>query len=287
MSLFLRFFLLLFLLVGALPARAELVAVPALSARVTDLTGTLDAGQKAALEEKLSAFEAARGSQVAVLMVPGTKPEAIEQFSIRVAEAWKIGRKGQDDGVILLVAKDERKMRIEVGRGLEGALPDAVCRRIIAEDIAPRFKAGDWAGGLNAGVDRIHKSIAGEALPPPASGSSDGATGEGSIPGGDGEIAGIVAAVVLGNFLARFLGRLLAGLGSGAVVAYLAMLLTGSLLAAGVVGFFAFLFVLAPGSGGGYWSGGSGGGFGSGGSSDGGWSGGGGDFGGGGASGDW
>lgn len=283
MSFVLRFLLFLFLLSGLMPARAELVAVPVLSARVTDLTGTLDGAQKAALEEKLATFEKAKGSQVAVLMVPRTQPEAIEQFSMRVAEAWKIGRKGQDDGVILLVAKDERKLRIEVGRGLEGALPDAVCKRIIAEDIAPRFKAGDWAGGLNAGVDRIHNAISGEALPPPEPGAA-----EGTIPGGDGEIAGIVAAVVLGNLLGRFVGRLPAGLLSGAVVGYLVMLLSGSLLAAGLFGFFAFLFVLVPSTGSDFWIGGSGGGGSSGSSSsDSGWSGGGGDFGGGGASGDW
>jgi len=144
------------------------VAVPPLKARVTDLTNTLSPQQRDALEQKLAAFEAAKGGQIAVLIVPTTQPEAIEQYSIRVVEQWKLGRKGVDDGALLLVAKDDRKMRLEVGRGLEGAVPDAVAKRITADIIAPYFKKGDFAGGISAGVERLIKVVEGEPLPEPA-----------------------------------------------------------------------------------------------------------------------
>ena len=150
------------LLMGSAHAEVE---VPPLKARVTDLTNTLDVQQRDALEQKLAAFEAAKGSQIAVLIVPTTQPEAIEQYSIRVAEQWKLGRKGVDDGVLLLVAKDDRKMRLEVGRGLEGAVPDAVAKRITSEIIAPYFKNGDFHGGIAAGVDRLIRVAGGESLP--------------------------------------------------------------------------------------------------------------------------
>src|SRR5450432_1295213 len=150
------------------PAHAD-VAVPALKSRVTDLTGTLTVEQTGALEQRLAAFEAKKGSQIAVLMLASTKPEEIEQFSIRVAEAWKIGRKGTDDGLILVIAKDDRRLRIEVGYGLEGAIPDAVAKRVISETITPRFKAGDYYGGVSAGVDQLIKLVDGEKLPPAAS----------------------------------------------------------------------------------------------------------------------
>ncbi len=158
-----------FLLIAALPAwplHAE-VSVPPLKTRVTDLTGTLKADQREALEAKLASFENRKGSQVAVLMVPTTQPEAIEQYSIRVAEQWKLGRKGVDDGILLLIAKNDRKMRLEVGRGLEGAIPDAIAKRIVSDVIAPRFKEEDFYGGIIAGVDRILRTIEGEPLPPP------------------------------------------------------------------------------------------------------------------------
>jgi uncharacterized protein len=156
------------LLIGGAHAEVE---VPPLRARVTDLTNTLDAQQRDALEQKLAAFEAAKGSQIAVLIVPTTQPEAIEQYSIRVAEQWKLGRKGVDDGALLLVAKDDRKMRVEVGRGLEGAVPDAVAKRITSEIIAPYFKSGDFHGGITAGVERLIRVIEGEALPAPVDNS--------------------------------------------------------------------------------------------------------------------
>src|SRR5471030_3278309 len=132
----------LMLCVGSVVATP--LAVPALTARVTDQTGTLDAGQVQALESKLAAFETSKGSQIAVLIVPTTGDETIEQYSIRVTDQWKLGRKGVDDGVLLLVAKDDRKMRIEVGRGLEGVIPDAIANRIIDEDMSPKFHDGDF-----------------------------------------------------------------------------------------------------------------------------------------------
>ena len=142
-------------LFAAVACAEPLVPVPALAARVTDLTGTLTPEQVAALDSKLGSFEQAKGSQVAVLVVPTTRPEEIEQYAIRLADAWKLGRKGVDDGAILLVARDDRKVRIEVGYGLEGVLPDATANRIIDEDIVPRFRSGDYYGGIDAGVDRI------------------------------------------------------------------------------------------------------------------------------------
>jgi len=166
-----RWFFLLVLILAPLlclsTAGAE-VAIPPLASRVTDLTDTLNPQQRDALEQKLAAFESAKGSQIAVLIVPTTQPEAIEQYSIRVVEQWKLGRKGVDDGALLLVAKDDRKMRLEVGRGLEGAVPDAVAKRITADIIAPYFKKGDFAGGIGAGVERLIKVVEGEPLPEPA-----------------------------------------------------------------------------------------------------------------------
>jgi len=167
----LRWWLAAMLLVMALPAAAD-VAVPALRARVTDLTATLDATQKSTLEKTLADFEAKKGAQIAVLMVPTTEPETVEQYAVRVEEVWKLGRKGVDDVVLLVIAKNDRKLRIEVGYGLEGALTDALAKRIIADDIVPRFKQGDFYGGVTAGVDRITRVIDGEALPPPRAASA-------------------------------------------------------------------------------------------------------------------
>jgi uncharacterized protein len=144
------------------------VAVPPLKARVTDLTATLNALQRDALERTLAEFEARKGAQIAVLMVPTTQPETIEQYAVRVQEAWKLGRKGVDDSVLLVVAKDDRKVKIETGYGLEGILPDAIAKRIIEEDIVPRFKAGDFYVGIRAGSGRIMHVVEGEKLPPPS-----------------------------------------------------------------------------------------------------------------------
>src|SRR5439155_12745623 len=144
------------------------VAVPPLVGRVVDQTGTLSGGDTASLNQTLRAFEAGKGSQIAVLIVPTTDGEAIEQFSLRVAEAWKIGRKKIDDGALLVIAKNDRRLRIEVGYGLEGALTDVTTKRIIDEDITPKFKAGDFAGGVAAGVNRRVLVAEGEKLPEPA-----------------------------------------------------------------------------------------------------------------------
>src|SRR3954451_1542654 len=155
------------LLAFAFAALAD-VAVPPLTGRVVDKTATLSSSDIASLDNTLRDFEARKGSQVAVLIVPTTQPETIEQYSIRVAEAWKIGRKKIDDGAILVVAKDDRKLRIEVGYGLEGALTDATSKRIIDEIITPHFRSGDFSGGISAGIDRILRIIDGEKLPAPA-----------------------------------------------------------------------------------------------------------------------
>ena len=155
------------LLCGIALAAAAEVPVPALKARVTDLAGVLTSAQRTALEERLAAFEAKKGSQIAVLIVPTTQPETIEQYGIRAVDAWKLGRKGVDDGALLLVAMKDRAVRIEVGYGLEGVLPDAIAKRIIDEEIVPRFRAGDYYGGIEAGVGRMIRVIEGEPLPPP------------------------------------------------------------------------------------------------------------------------
>ena len=158
--------LLALLLCWAFAAAAE-VAVPPLVGRVVDQTGTLSSGDVASLQQTLRDFEARKGSQIAVLIVPTTAPETIEQYSLRVAEIWKIGRKKIDDGALVVVAKDDRKLRIEVGYGLEGALTDVTSKRIIDEIITPRFRSGDFAGGISLGVDRIIRVIDGEKLPAP------------------------------------------------------------------------------------------------------------------------
>lgn len=267
-----------FLLLFALNAMAQ-IEVPELSRQVTDLTATLTPAQVAALESRLQAFEAKRGSQIAVLIVPTTQPEDIAQFGIRVAERWKIGRTKIDDGVILLIAKDDRKLRLEVGYGLEGAIPDAIAKRVIAETITPHFKVGDLYGGIVAGVEQIMRLIEGEALPPPARSAEP--EGEASF------VLLVVGGMVAGWLLSLLMSRAAAGgvaaLGSGAVGALLLGLTPMLLLIA--------LFVFA-GVATGFWHGGGwstrGGGFGGrGGGFGGGFGGGGGGFGGGGASGSW
>lgn len=267
------------------------VAVPPLAARVTDLTGTLSAGQKASLEQTLQAFEARKGSQIAVVMVATSAPETIEQYALRVAEQWKIGRKKVDDGAILVVAKDDRALRIEVGYGLEGALNDATAKRIVSEIIVPRFREGDFSGGIGAGVDRMIRVIDGEPLPPPAR----------TLPAASGGLGPaipvlLVVALVLGGMLRATLGRVPGSLAAGGAVGVLAWLLAGALAAGLAAGAIAFLFTLLGGGMGGFGGmhggsrhGGFGrGGFGGGmGGGRGGFGGRGGGFGGGGASGRW
>ena len=274
-----RFLLACLLAISAL-ASAD-VAIPPLKARVIDLTGTLAPDTITHLEATLAQFEQAKGSQMAVLILPTTQPEEIEQFGIRLAEAWKIGRKGVDDGAILIVAKDDRRVRIEVGYGLEGVLTDIATKRIIEEDIVPRFKQGDFAGGVEAGMSRMLRLVEGEPLPPPQAVSSgvDGMFDKAVL----GVMGGIFAGTVLGIFLGRGLGSFVGALGAGGMV----WLLSGLF----VVGLIVFLIVLFAvfgnrGSGGGWSSGGFGGGSGSWGGG-GGFSGGGGGFGGGGSSGSW
>jgi uncharacterized protein len=274
----------------ALPAWAQ-VAVPPLKGRVTDLTGTLKPEQTAALEQMLQGFEARKGSQIAVLMVPTTAPETIEQYALRAGEEWKIGRKKVDDGAILVVAKDDRTVRVEVGYGLEGALNDATANRIIREVIVPRFREGDFFGGLSAGVDRMIRVIDGEPLPAPPR-ASPGA--QGSPIGAIGQMLPVllILAVVVGAVLRRMLGRFVGSIAAGGAVGAIAWLLAGALAVGLIAGVLAFIFtLLGGGSGRRYYGGFPGGfgrgGFGGGGFGGGGFRGGGGSFGGGGASGRW
>ena len=277
-----RWLFLLFsaILAGFAYGASDLVAVPPLTGRVVDLSATFDAGQLEQLENRLRTFEDRKGSQIAVLIVPTTQPEAIEQYAIRVADLWKIGRKKIDDGVILVVAKNDRALRIEVGYGLEGALNDVTAKRITNDIVVPRFKQDDFVGGINAGVDSMIKIIDGEPLP---------AAKVSTVAGDSLNIKQVlplvlVAAVVLGSVLRAVLGKLVGALATGGIIGVVAWLIAGMALGAVAAGVLGFLFTLMGGgrmmmagmllgSGGGR----SGGGF----------SGGGGGFGGGGASGRW
>jgi len=275
------------LLLALTPALAQL-AVPALTAHVVDSTGTLSAEQVQQLESKLGAFEQSSGAQVVVLLVPTTQPEDISSYANRVANTWKIGRKEIGDGLLLVVAKNDRKVRIEVAKTLEGAIPDLAAKRIIDQAITPRFKQGDFAGGLEAGVDLVMKLISGEALPAPAAESTPAKAGFDWM---NLLVFAFIAVPVVAGIARKILGPKLGSLATGGAVGLLAMLLTSSLLIAGLAALAALVFTLFSnlplntgsagwGTGGGWGAGGRGGGgrFGSGG---------GGDFGGGGASGDW
>ncbi|HSM99167.1 MAG TPA: YgcG family protein [Gallionella sp.] len=274
-----RVFLLALLLSGA--AHAE-VAVPPLTQRVTDLTATLDAQQTQTLESRLAAFEAKKGAQLAVLVVPTTAPETIEQYGIRVVEAWKLGRKGVDDGALLIVAKEDRALRIEVGYGLEGVLNDATANRIIDEIIVPRFRNGEFYAGIESGTAAMMQVIDGEPLPPPARRAA--ASGKDNIESL--MFMAFVLVVAVGGMLRALLGRFPAAALVGGGLGLLAWLTVAPLIIAVLAGAAAFVFVLLGGGGrglGGGGFGGGGGGYGGGG----GFSGGGGGFGGGGASGRW
>jgi uncharacterized protein len=298
------------LVVGAIAASAAfaqgwetgsdgLAPIPPLHARVTDLTNTLSASEQQALDQKLAAWERDTGNQMVVLMVPSTRPEPIETYSIRVAEAWKIGRKGQDNGVLFLVAKDDRKLRLEIGYGLEGVLTDVTSRRIIAENVAPLFRQNQYAAGINAGVDRVIAVVGkGEPLPPPKQ-AARSRQGVGGFDFGTLLIVLLVVVPVVGGILARIFGKVLGSGIGGSAVGAIAWFIGGSLIVAGIAGLIGFLVMLLFGGvggigrrgggwvpipgGGGSWGGG---GFGGGGGG-GGFSGGGGGFGGGGASGGW
>lgn len=262
--------------------------VPSLEARVTDLANVLTADERSALEGRLAALESRTGSQVAVLLVPSTQPEAIEQYALRVVEAWQIGRGDVDDGVLLLVALEDRALRIEVGYGLEGAIPDARANRIIDEYVTPHFRNGDFAAGVNAGVDALAAAIENEALPPPVD-QRDGLPDVGSfLP------VLLIIAIALGGALKRAFGSLPGAAMTGGVVGLLAWFIVGIVATAVLAGFIAFFVSLFMAAGPGAWTSGRGyrGGFGGGhrggfGRGGGGFSGGGGGFGGGGASGGW
>ena len=258
-----------------LPAiAAAQLAVPTLTGRVVDQAATLTSEQKATLEQTLQAFEARKGSQIAVLIVPTSAPETIEQYALRVAEQWKLGRKKVDDGAILVVAKNDRALRIEVGYGLEGALNDATSKRIISETITPRFKDGDFYGGIAAGIDQIIRVIDGEPLPQPTGKPAAGVAGvQQYVP------IIFVLALVLGGFLRGVLGRFPGALVTGGAVAAVAWLVVGAVSVALGAGVIALLFTLLSGGMGGHGVAGHRGGFGTGGF--------GGGFGGGGASGRW
>jgi len=270
---------------SALANDAGLVALPPLAARVTDLTATLSTDQRAGLEEKLAGVEKEKGTQFAVLILPSTQPESIEQFGIRLAEAWKIGRRGVNDGAIIIVAKDDHRMRIEVGYGLEGAIPDAVAKRVIAEVMTPQFKQGDYAGGLDQAIQALAGIVAGEPLPPPKP-VADSVGGP-----ADSHFVFLIGSILLAGFLRALLG--LGGIAVAALVAgWFAWTIFASWFAVAAAAVITLVVGLMAGAGrgwsrgfpptsGGSWSS-------SGGSSSGsGFSGGGGSFGGGGASGGW
>jgi uncharacterized protein len=293
--------LLLALLLGAAARAQDLQPVPALTARVVDGTGTLTPEQRGALEAKLAAFEAQAGPQIVLLLVPSTLPEDIASFAQRVGETWKIGRRDVGDGLLLLVAKDDRKVWIAPAKALEGAVPDLAARQIVRDHISPAFKQGDFAGGLNAGVDQLMARIQGEHLPAPAPGAG-GATGVGDLDWQDLAAFLFIGVPVVGAVLTGILGRKLGSVATAGAAGGLGWWFTTSLVVAGVAGVLALVLVgvlgigaagrrakgggfghggppvIFGGGGGGGWGGGGGGGFSSGG---------GGDFGGGGAGGDW
>ncbi len=282
------------LLVAAPLLLAALQPIPPLAARVTDLTGTLSAAEQSQLETRLAEFEARKGVQIAVLIVASTAPEEIEQYSIRVVDAWKLGREKPDDGALLLIAKDDRALRIEVGRGLEGALTDLVSKRIIADTITPYFRQGDFSGGIKSGVEQMIRVVDGEPLPEP----------DPQWAGGPEKLASqlpfLLGLIFVGSIVLRaLLGRALGSVATGAAAGTFAWWVTQVLGLAMGVGVFALVASLMLGfQNGGRWSsrpghggwttGGWGrGGFGGGGRGGGGFRGGGGSFGGGGASGRW
>jgi uncharacterized protein len=289
--------LLLGLLLWAAGAAAQdVLPVPTLSARVIDQTGTLSAEQRGALEAKLAAFEAQSGPQIVLLLVPATAPEDIATYAQRVADAWKIGRRDVGDGVLLVVAKSERKVRIEVAKALEGAIPDLAARQIIDSALRPAFRADDYAGGLNAAVDGLMHRIQGEGLPAPVarSGAREGLQLE-ELGMFFFIVVPLVGALLTGIFGRKFGSLLTAGAAGGVGWWFTASALmalgagVAALVLVGILGIGSALRRVGGRAGGlpnfGGWGGGGSGGGGSGG---GGFSsGGGGDFGGGGASGDW
>lgn len=281
--------LLVALLLGAAAWAQDVLPVPPLSGRVIDQTATLSEPQRAALDAKLAAFEAQAGPQIVLLLVPATAPEDIASYAQRVADSWKIGRREVGDGVLVVVAKNERAVRIEVAKALEGAIPDLAARQVIDRAIVPAFRAGDYAGGLNAGVDQLLARIQGEALPAPRGGAPGGGN-RGGLPLQELGMFLFIGVLVVGGLLSALFGRKLASVFTAVAAGGMAWWLSASLLLAigaafatvlvvGVFGVGTVMQIIAMNAG----RGGGGGGGGGGGFS----SGGGGDFGGGGASGRW
>ncbi len=288
------------LLIAAAPLHAQdVLTVPALSARVIDQTATLSPGERGQLEARLARLEAERGTQLVVLMVAATQPEDIAAYAQRVADTWKIGRREVGDGVLIVIAKDERRMRIEVAKSLEGALPDLAARQVIDNQLRPAFRNNDYAGGLAQAVERIDQRLGGEGLPtpPPRGGLSEALGAQFEDLGMFLFIAVPVAALFITRLFGRKLGSMLVAGGAGwlAWAFSNSLLLTifaalATLVVVGLMGIGSAVrrsvrrgdggpWIGGWGSGGDGWSsGGDGGGFSSGG---------GGDFGGGGASGDW
>jgi uncharacterized protein len=302
MSVLRRLALLLLFLAGAAWAQ-PLVPVPPLSERVIDQTGTLTAVQSQQLIAKLAAFEAEAGPQIVVLMVPTTQPEDIASFAQRIGETWKIGRRDVGDGLLLVVAKDDRKLWIAPAKALEGAVPDLAARRIVADVISPRFRSGDFAGGIDAGIDALISRIKGENLPAPTQRDRRGGVSDFGIAPLELLLFAFVALPIVATVLRSVFGRGLGSVAAGAAGGGIAWFVTSSLLLAGIGGVIGLLLALFGGLGsrfartgsshhggwvgGGGWTGGYGGGGWSGGGGGGFSSGGGGDFGGGGAGGDW
>ena len=298
-----RYFLQALLLAVWLPfaawAQGGVQPVPPLTAHVMDGTGTLTTAQKAALEAKLTAFEQSRGAQVVMLMVPTTQPEDIAAYAQRIGDSWKIGRKDIGDGLLLVVAKNDRTVRIETTKALEGAIPDLAASQIIETALTPRFRQGDFAGGLDAAADQIMARITGEKLPAPQQGNA-GRSGGGGFDWTTLAVFLFFAVPIGGRVLSSVLGRKLGSVATGGAVGVLAWLFTSSLIIGGIATLAGIVFALISGLGGamGGRSSGWGGGFGGGGFGGGGFgggsrggggfsSGGGGNFGGGGASGNW
>lgn len=293
-----RVLLILLLCLPCFAGAQQQASIPAFDSPVVDTTGTLDAASKQRLEQQALALRQRKGSQLQVLIVPSTAPETIEQYAVRAFESFRLGRKGVDDGVLLIVAKDDRKVRIEVGYGLEGAIPDITAGRVIQEYMVPKFRQGDYAGGIIDATTQLVKLIDGEPLPEPV---ADNPTGPDR--GGDWLVA-LVAAFFVASFLRSVFGGLPAGVRAllcGGGAGTVAWMLTSVLLLGGFGAFLGVIVGIASGGsggryarhrgwggfGGGGWGGGTSGGGWGGGSSGGGWSGGGGMSGGGGASGGW
>lgn len=274
---------LLCILASIIANSSDFVEVPVLKKRVTDLTGTLTTHTLGDLENQLSNFEKSKGSQVVVLIVPSTKPEEIEQYSIRVAEKWKIGRGGVDDGVILIIAKNDRKLRIEVGYGLEGAIPDIYAKRIIDNIIVPNFRSGDFDLGVEEGVDAIIGLIQGEDLPEVTNADRSKEDVEGPL-----YVFLFIGIIFLMALLRTFVKNKGIRFGLILLLSIIAGLIAWNLMMSFFVFIISLFFAFGSGrggrGGGGYYGGG---GFGGGGFSGGGFSGGGGSFGGGGSSGSW